>query len=104
MKIHDKEVGFLYTVGAFCDYNDYVVKNPEVSVATANLYKAELMSRAYAKVHKDDGAEPVTVNELRELMLYELEDVLNAVKAAETAGSKRNVETVETGKKRAKSN
>ena len=102
MKIHDKEVGFLYTVGAFCDYNDYVVKNPEVSVATANLYKAELMSRAYAKVHGD--SEPVTVDELRELMLYELEDVLNAVKAAETAGSKRNVETVETGKKRAKSN
>ena len=102
MKIHDKEVGFLYTVGAFCDYNDYVVKNPEVSVATANLYKAELMSRAYAKVH--EGAEPVTVDELRDLMLYELEDVLNAVKAAETAGSKRNVETVETGKKRAKSN
>ena len=102
MKIHDKEVGFLYTVGAFCDYNDYVVKNPEVSVATANLYKAELMSRAYAKVH--EGTEPVTVNEVRDLMLYELEDVLNAVKAAETAGSKRNVETVDTGKKRAKSN
>ena len=102
MKIHDKEVGFLYTVGAFCDYNDYVVKNPEVSVATANLYKAELMSRAYAKVHED--AEPVTAEELRDLMVYELEDVLNAIKAAETAGSKRNVETVDTGKKRAKSN
>lgn len=98
MKIHDKEVGFLYTVGAFCDYNDYVVKNPEVSVATANLYKAEIMSREYSKVH--DGAEPITVEELRSLMVYELQDVLDAVKAAETAGSKRNVETVETGKKR----
>lgn len=98
MKIHDKEIGFIYTVGAFCDYNDYVVKNPEVSVATANLYKAELMSRAYAKVHP--GAEPITVDELRDLMVYELEDVLNAVKAAEAAGSKRNVETVDTGKKR----
>lgn len=102
MKIHDKEVGFLYTVGAFCDYNDYVVKNPEVSVATANLYKAEIMSRAYTKVHPE--AEPVTVDELRDLMVYELQDVLNAVKEAETAGTKRNVETVDTGKKRTKSN
>lgn len=102
MKIHDKEVGFLYTVGAFCDYNDYVVKNPEVSVATANLYKAEIMSRAYAQVH--EGAEPVTVDELRSLMVYELQDVLEAIKAAEVEGSKRNVETVDTGKKRTKSN
>lgn len=98
MKIHDKEVGFLFTVGAFCDYNDYVVKNPEVSIATANLYKAELMSRAYSKVH--EGAEPVTVEELRSLMMYELDDVLKAVKAAETEGSKRTVETADTGKKR----
>ena len=98
MKIHDKEVGFLYTVGAFCDYNDYVVANPEVSVATANLYKAAIMSKEYAKVH--EGAEPVTVDELRSMMVYDLQEVLDAVKAAEVAGTKRNVETVETGKKR----
>lgn len=98
MKIHDKEIGFLYNVGAFCDYNDYVVAHPDVSVATAELYKAEIMSREYAKANQ--GAEVITVDELRSLMLYELKDVRDAVKAAEDAGSKRTVETVDTGKKR----
>ncbi len=98
MKIHDKEIGFLYNVGAFCDYNDYVVAHPDVSVATAELYKAEIMSREYAKANQ--GAEVITVDELRSLMIYELKDVRDAVKAAEDAGSKRTVETVDTGKKR----
>lgn len=98
MKIHDKEIGFLYNVGAFCDYNDYVVAHPDVSVATAELYKAEIMSREYAKANQ--GAEVITVDELRNLMIYELKDVRDAVKAAEDAGSKRTVETVDTGKKR----
>ena len=98
MKIHDKEIGFLYNVGAYCDYNDYVVAHPDVSVATAELYKAEIMSREYAKANQ--GAEVITVDELRSLMVYELKDVRDAVKAAEDAGSKRTVETVDTGKKR----
>lgn len=97
MKIHDKEIGFLYTVGAYCDFNDYVVANPEVSVATANLHKAEIMSKAYAQAHPE--AQPITVSELRSLMLYELEDVIKAVKDAETAGSVRKVETVDPKKK-----
>lgn len=98
MKIHDKEVGFLYTVGAYCDYSDYVVANPNVSIATAGLHKAEIMSREYAKIN--EGSEPVTVDELRSLMVYELNDVLEAVKQAEAEGAKRTVETADTGKKR----
>lgn len=101
MRIHDKEVGFIYTVGAFCDYNDYVVANPDVSIATANLKKAEIMSKEYARVHPE--ADVITVDELRDLMVFELQDVLEEVKAAETAGSKRTVETADAGKKRAKS-
>lgn len=98
MKIHGKEVGFIFNVGAYCDYNDYVVANQSVSIATANLMKAEIMSREYAKLH--DEAEAITVEELRGLMVYEFKDVVDAVKAAEDAGSKRTVETVDTGKKR----
>jgi DNA-binding MarR family transcriptional regulator len=101
MIIHDKEIGFLYTVGAFCDYNDYVVAHPDVSVATANLYKAEVMSKAYAAQHPE--AQPITVSELRDLLVYELEDVVKAVNEAEKAGTTRKVETADTGKKRAKS-
>lgn len=102
MKIHDKEVGFLYTVGAYCDYNDYVVANPEVSINTGRLHLAVIMSREYARIHPE--AEPITIEELRDLMVYEYQEVFDAVKAAETAGTKRKVETVDTGKKRAKSN
>lgn len=95
MTVNGKNVGFLYTVGAYCDYNDYVVANPSVSVATASLYKAEIMSREYAKVH---GTDVITVEELRALMVYELKEVLDAVTEAEKAGTKRTVETVATKK------
>lgn len=101
MIIHDKEIGFLYTVGAFCDYNDYVVAHQDVSIATANLYKAEAMSRAYAKQHPE--ADVITVDELRDLTVYEFNDVVEAIKQAEEAGTTRKVETADTGKKRAKS-
>lgn len=96
MKINGKEVGFIYTIGAFCDYSDYVVKNPEVSTSTANLHKIEIMSREYAKLHEE--AEVITVDELRGLMIYELQDILEAVKKAEEEGTVRKVET-EPGKK-----
>ena len=83
MKIRDKEIGFLYTVGVYCDYNDYVLANPSVSIATAGLYKAEIMSRAYAKAN--EGADVITVDDLRDLMVYELKDIMDAVDAAEIA-------------------
>lgn len=97
MKINNKEVGFIYTTGVFCDYSDYIVSHPDVSTATARLYEAEIMSREYAKLH--DDAEPITVEELRGLMVYEMQEVVEAVKQAESEGSARKVET-EPGKKR----
>lgn len=95
MKIRDKEIGFLYTVGVYCDYNDYVLANPSVSIATAGLYKAEIMSRAYAKAN--EGADVITVDDLRDLMVYELKDIMDAVDAAEKEGAKRLVEIFEDG-------
>lgn len=103
MKIRDKEIGFLYTVGVYCDYNDYVLANPSVSIATAELYKAEIMSRAYAKAN--EGADVITVDDLRDLMVYELKDIMDAVDAAEKEGTKRLVEIFEdenSGKKNVK--
>lgn len=103
MKIRDKEIGFLYTVGVYCDYNDYVLANPSVSIATAGLYKAEIMSRAYAKAN--EGADVITVDDLRDLMVYELKDIMDAVDAAEKEGTKRLVEIFEdenSGKKNVK--
>lgn len=100
MTINGKEIGFLFNVGAYCDYSDWVVANKSASVASAQLVKAEYMSRAWAAEH--NSKDYLTVAELRKMMPYELEEILKAVEAAEKAGSQRQIETVDTGKKTVK--
>ena len=90
MKVNGKEVGFLWSIGAFCDYNDYIVVNPDVSLARANVYKAALMTKAYADAN---GGEFLTVEELNGLPVYVLAEIVEEVNKAEQAGSTRTVET-----------
>jgi len=97
MKIREKEVGFLYTVGAVSRYQDWCVANSKSSVFTAQLVEAEFMSRAYAEIN--GTKEFITKDELDKLMPYELEDVLKAVKTAKDEGSKRRVTSSEAPKK-----
>lgn len=92
MKINNREVGFLWSVGAFCDYNDFLVANPEVSIARANIKKAVLMSQAYCEAN---GGEPLTEKELTSQPVYVIDELFPAIKAAEEAGSVRTVETQE---------
>lgn len=99
MKINGREVGFVWTVGAFCDYNDYVVAHEGVSVARANVEKAAAMSREYSRIHA--GAEPLTVEEINSLPVYEFVAILKETEAAEQAGSVRTVETEEKKQKNA---
>ncbi len=101
MVINGKEIGFLYNVGAFCDYTDWCVANPKASVASAELVKTEYMSRAFAKVNGIDNF--ITVAELRDLMPYELADILANVKKAEQEGSKRQIDTEDVPKKKGES-
>lgn len=91
-----KKTGFLYTVGVHCDFNDYVLAHPSVSIATANIHKAALMSAAYVDAN---GGEAITEEELRAMQLYEFEDLMKKVAAAEEASKKRTVETVEKKQK-----
>ena len=91
MRINDKEINFAYTVGAYCDICDYVAANPDVSTATAQMYKAVFMSKAYAEAN---GGETVTIEELRALPFPAYQDVLNEATKAEAEGTKRTVETV----------
>ena len=97
MKVNGKEIGFLWSIGAFCDYQDFVVSNPDVSLARANVRKAEMMSRAYADAF---GGEFVTVEELDKLPVYVLGEIIEEMQTAEEAG---NVRTVETEEKKPKS-
>ena len=99
MKVNDREVGFVWTVGAFCDYNDYVVANSGVSVARANVEKAAAMSREYSRIHA--GTKPLTVEEINALPVYVMAEILAEVEKAETEGSVRTVETEEKKQKSA---
>ena len=44
MIINGKEYGFFYSVWAHCEYNDWIVKNPKSSYASAIIQKAVIMS------------------------------------------------------------
>lgn len=92
MKINNREVGFLWSVGAFCDYNDFLVANPETSIARANMKKAVLMSQAYCDAN---GGEPLTEKELASQPVYIIDELFPAIKKAEEEGSVRTVETQE---------
>jgi hypothetical protein len=92
MKINGKEYGFYYSVGAVCDFNDWVVKNPERSYSSAVMQKAVVMSKAYCKVH---GGTPLTLKELVDLPAYVLTDLDNALAEQEKKDSERTVEVAE---------
>lgn len=92
MKINDREIGFLWSVGAFCDYNDYLVANPDVSIARANIKKAVLMNKAYCEAN---GGEPITEKDLASQPVYVIDELFPAIKKAEEEGTIRTVETQE---------
>lgn len=98
MKVNGKEIGFLYTVGALCDYTDWCVSNPKKSTVSASLVKAEYMSREFARANGTKDI--VTADELRKLLPYELEEILAEVQKAEEKGSRRQIETTDAPKKK----
>lgn len=57
-KINGKEYGFYYSVWAHCELNDWIVKNPERSYASAIVQKAVIMSKAYVKAHGGAALKP----------------------------------------------
>lgn len=97
MKINGKDVYFAYTVGAYCDFSDYVVKNPEVSTATATLHKAVFMARAYNLANGIDGE--LTIDELRAMPAADMVMLKAELDKAEKEGSQRTVEAVEKKQK-----
>ena len=98
MKVREKEIGFLWNVGAFCDYSDWFVANKGRSGATAEMVKAEYMSRAYAEAN--GTKEFLTVADQRKLMPYEFEEIIKSTRQAQAEGEKRQIETVEAPKKK----
>lgn len=102
MTINGREVGFAWTSGAYVDYNDWIVRNASSSVVRARIQRAIIMQAEYNRVH-NDSTELMTVGEIRDLPVYELEDLLAETdRIVETEG-KRQVETKEPKEKNAKS-
>ncbi len=102
MLINGREVGFLWTVGAFCEYSDWMVSlnGREVSMATGILHKAVAMNRAYMKANNiPEGL--LTISELEALPITVFKALNAEVEKAEKEGAKRTVEAEETGKKEA---
>lgn len=98
MKVNGKEIGLLYTVGVLCDHQDWVAANKN-KPATSGLVKIELMSRAYAA---RNNTEFVTVDEMKDLMPYEVSELFDAAVEAEKAGTERKIETIDAPKKKDK--
>ena len=92
MIINGKEFGFFYSVGAVCDFNDWVVKNPERSYASAVMQKALLMSKAYCKKH---GGTPLSPKDFIDLPARVFTEIEATITAQEKADSERTVEVAE---------
>ncbi len=92
MKINGKEYGFFYSVGAVCDINDWIVKNPERSYYSAVMQKAVVMSKAYCKKH---GGTPLTLKDLIDLPAYVLLELETVLTEQEKKDSERTVEIAE---------
>lgn len=91
-KINGKEYGFYYSVWAHCELNDWIVKNPERSYASAIVQKAVIMSKAYCKVH---GGTALTPKDLADLPVYVFGELDTVLAEQEKADSERTVEVAD---------
>lgn len=96
MVINGKEYGFAYTVWAHCEYNDWIVKNPNSSYARAVVQKAVIMSKAYCDIH--GGGNILDPQDIMNLPAYVFNELLEETDAAEKRDSERTVTAVPSSK------
>lgn len=94
MTINGREIGLMYTIGVHCDYSDFLIKNPDVSVAAALIEKAVLMNKAYLDASGSHTA-PLTREELRGLPFWQFAELSNAIKKQEAEDSRIDIHTKE---------
>ena len=95
MIINGKEYGFFYSVWAHCEFNDWVVKNPTASVASAMIQRAVFMSKAYADAH---GGPVLSAKDVLNLPKYVFDELIAETDAAEKRDSERTVESAPSAK------
>lgn len=98
MKVGDKEVGFLFTVGVHCDYLDWCCANESRCKDSGSLVEIEYATRAYAK--KNGTNDFLTVAEMRDWLTYEYTPILEEAMKEKARQSKPQIETVDVPKKK----
>lgn len=96
MNLNGKEYGFAYTVWAYCEYNDWIVKNPSSSYARAVVQKAVIMSKAYCDIH--GGGNILDAKDVMNLPKSVFDVLLAETDEAEKRDSERTVEAVPSSK------
>lgn len=99
MIINGKEYGFTYTIGARCDYDDWVIQNQENAFSFTHgiMMRAVFMNAAYVR---KNGGEKLTYEMLRDLSNSEFENLLDELNKQIEQDSKT---TIEAESKKAKS-
>lgn len=103
MIINGRDVKFFYSVGAHCEFDDFIIANPSVSTTTARIREAVILNRAYHEKHPEDKTAPLTEKEIRLLPNAILGQLVEAVAAQELADSEVTIEIEEPKSKNAKS-
>lgn len=88
-----RELHFFFSIGAMCDYSDFVLRNPngDVSVGRAVVRKAVLMNQAYIDANQT-GEAPITEKEINALPAWAFEKLKEALDKQEEEDSVRTIE------------
>lgn len=94
MNINGKELGLYYSVWAHISWNNYIVKNPQMSVAEAQLEKVMLMHKAWGKANKVPESKLVTKDDILALPNRYFNEIVALADAQEKADTEVSVEAV----------
>lgn len=88
-----RELHFFFSIGAMCDYSDFVLRNPsgDVSVGRATVYKAVVMNKAYIDAN-GTGEKPITEKEIGSLPVWAFEELKAVLDKQEEEDSVRRIE------------
>lgn len=92
MTINGREIHFAYTTWAYVEYNEWLVKNPDVSVAKARVQLAIIMHKAYLDANGIKGEKCLTPEELYPLPVGRLEMLLKEAENQRAEDSKTDIE------------
>lgn len=103
MIINGREVHFFYSVGARCDFEDYIILHSgKIGTTRAMVAKAVAMNKAYI-LREGSNEEPLKESEIMSMPEGKMKELIAEIDACEKRDSKRTVEIAEPKGKNAES-